>query len=91
MENIKIKFYKKGMTVWYDWKRTWEEVTYDDVPKSYEDFRNMKTCVAFSVRAIILINGYEFTKHFYMQNCIEEGFGEEQLKKILKIFGNFVK
>lgn len=91
MENIKIKFYKKGMTVWHDWKRTWEEVTYDDIPKSYEDFRNMKTCVAFSVRAIILINGYEFTKRFYMQNCIEEGFGEEQLKKDFENFWKFCK
>lgn len=91
MENIKIKFYKKGMTVWHDWKRTWEEVAYDDIPKSYEDFRNMKTCVAFSVRAIILINGYEFTKRFYMQNCIEEGFGEEQLKKDFENFWKFCK
>lgn len=91
MENIKIKFYKRGMTVWHDWKRTWEEVTYDDVPKSYEDFRNMKMGVAFSVRAIILINGYEFTKRFYMQNCIEEGFGEEQLKKDFENFWKFCK
>jgi hypothetical protein len=91
MENIKIKFYKKGMTVWHDWERNWEEVAYDDVPKSFEDFRNMRKCIAFLIKGIVLINGYEFTKRFYMQNCIEEGLDEEQLKKDFENFWKFYK
>lgn len=91
MENIKITFYKKGLTKWHDWERDWEEVTCADVPKSYEDFRNMNKCVAFLIEGIVLINDYEFTKSFRIQNCIEEHLGEEQLKKDFENFWKFCK